>query len=110
VHDLSVIYELQHEHAVWLRRNFPDQQSYQPILGIVEELGELSHAHLKMEQGIRGDHESLFAEKVDAVGDIFIYLMSYCNANEINLESAIEDTWARVKKRDWINHPNEGGE
>jgi NTP pyrophosphatase (non-canonical NTP hydrolase) len=100
--------ELQYAHSRWLAHNFPGQPSHEPLLGLVEEVGELSHAHLKMNQGIRGTIESLQKEKEDAVGDIFIYLISYCCANEISLRNSIEDAWSTVQSRDWVADPMRG--
>jgi NTP pyrophosphatase (non-canonical NTP hydrolase) len=89
--------------------NFPRQRDYQPLLGIMEEVGELAHAHLKNEQGIRRmDPDLAYVKKVDAVGDIIIYLCSYCTASGIDLASAVEKTWAEVEKRDWIAYPQNG--
>ena len=101
----------QDEHRMWLRHNFPDQDPYEPLLGLMEEVGELAHAHLKHKQGIRGlAGLEAQAAKIDAVGDIFVYLMSYCNANDIDLETAITDTWAQVRERDWQADPTKGGQ
>lgn len=105
------IKDLQAEHQDWLAHNFPHQMPHQPLLGICEEAGELAHVHLKREQGIRrlgGD--SGYDLTCDALGDIFIYMMSYANSNHIDLEKAIEDTWARVVRRDWEADPVAGGE
>lgn len=77
---------------------------------MVEELGELAHAHLKMQQGIRGSVSEHRAEAEDAIGDFIIYLASYCNSNNYVLEDCLSDAWARVKKRDWIEDPQHGGE
>ena len=33
---------LQEETSEWANRNFPDAKPYQPLLGAMEELGELS--------------------------------------------------------------------
>jgi len=38
-------------------------------MGLVEEVGELAHAHLKNEQGIRGTPEEHVQAKVDAIGE-----------------------------------------
>jgi len=100
--------ELQADHRRWLAHNFPKQQAHEPLLGLVEEVGELAHAHLKSAQGIREIDAEM--DKVDAVGDIFIYLMSYCNSNGIDLEKAIAITWERVSARDWQADPKKGGE
>lgn len=73
-----------------------------------EELGELSHAYLKSFQNIRGTKAEHEAEIQDAVGDIIIYLLDFCNKAEIDLEGAINETWKLVKKRDWQRYPKNG--
>ena len=80
---------LQAEHKEWQERNFPDQKDHQPLLGILEELGEICHAHLKAEQGIRGSESLHFEEKKDAIGDVMIYLANYCNRFGINLQTTV---------------------
>jgi NTP pyrophosphatase (non-canonical NTP hydrolase) len=103
------IKELQREHWTWLQHNFPAQKEHQPLLGIGEEVGELMHAHLKAEQHIRGESGvENYLKKGDALGDIFIYMLSYANTNQIDLEAAIDRAWAQVKKRDWIKYPKNG--
>ena len=91
---------LQNQQAEWSERNFPDQKPHQCLLGIVEEVGELTHAHLKSEQGIR-TNENHEAMRKDAVGDIVIYLAGYCTANKLNFEECVWQAWCEVKKRDW---------
>ena len=95
--DHITLAQLQREQARWASDNFGRQHPYQPLLGAMEELGELAHAHLKAEQGIRGTLAEHRAAKVDAVGDIIIYLSNYCTLNGIDLESAVEQTWAKYK-------------
>jgi NTP pyrophosphatase (non-canonical NTP hydrolase) len=92
---------LQREVAVWSHYNFPKGQPHQPLLGAAEEIGELCHAHLKDEQGIRGTHEEHLAAKIDAVADVIIYLADYCARNSIDLQKSAEETWIKVKRRDW---------
>ena len=46
--------QLQKEQIEWSARNFPDNEPWMPLLGIQEEVGELSHSFLKSAQGIRG--------------------------------------------------------
>lgn len=106
--NLSALTELQLQHREWLAHNFPDAKPHEPLLGLVEEVGELAHAHLKMEQGIRGSDDEHRAEAKDSIGDILVFLSSYCNLNGYSLEECITDTWAEVKKRDWIKHPKHG--
>ncbi len=99
---------LQTVHMLWLEKNFPQQQPADPLLGVVEEVGELAHAHLKASQSIRGTPEELQAEARDAIGDIVIYLASYCNTNGYDLEDCVSRAWSEVKKRDWQKYPKDG--
>jgi NTP pyrophosphatase (non-canonical NTP hydrolase) len=106
-HDLLV---LQREHAAWLQRNFPDMKPHQALLGLVEELGELTHAQLKLEQGIRGGKNIHVSEIQDAVGDFVIFLCGYCTLTGLSLAECVTITWEKVQRRDWVNHPTDGGE
>lgn len=100
------LYQLQTEHATWLQANFPNQAQHEPLLGLIEEVGELAHAHLKHGQGIRGYTRSQYEnEAADAIGDILIYLASYCTSNRLDLQYCLEETWRRVSKRDWVVDP-----
>lgn len=92
----------------WVTRNFPNRPSYQPLLGVVEEVGELSHSHLKMEQGIRGTKEEHLAKISDAVGDTVIFLSDYCTAMSINFGQAVADAWEEIKDRNWQKFPKNG--
>lgn len=97
---------MQLEHREWRDKNFPEAEPWEALLGLQEEVGELAHAHLKGKWGIRGmSGEALAAAKMDAVGDIFIYLMSYADTNSLDLEHCIRVTWDRVLKRDWVADP-----
>ncbi len=99
---------LQDEQRPWVKHNFrSDRPAYWPLLGAVEELGELAHAHLKGEQGIRitEDHE---ANAKDAVADVVIFLADYCSARGWEMQDIVEETWTRVKKRDWRGNPEKG--
>lgn len=75
---------------------------------MVEELGELAHAHLKSRQGIRGDKAHHRAKAKDAVADLMIFIASYCNRMEIDLETVVTMVWAEVKSRDWVKYPLTG--
>jgi len=79
---------LQKELFSWFKENFwiknPKKSLKQQLIGIIEEHGELCHAVLKLEQGIRlnENHE----EKIkDAVGDVLIYLVNAFSIMGINL-------------------------
>lgn len=99
--------ELQDEVGEWSHDNFGDQPSHRPLLGIGEEVGELNHAHLKREQGIRGKQDYREAQ-IDAVADIVIYLCDYCRLEGIDLADAVAKTWAQVSKRNWKTFPKNG--
>ena len=71
---------LQSEVSRWAEKNFPESPPRHQILGLVEELGELAHAHLKGEQGIRGSAEAHAAAARDAVADSFIFFMHACSS------------------------------
>lgn len=99
--------QLQKEGWDWVKHNFSASldKTYQPLLGVAEEVGELCHAHLKMELGIRNTSK---ADKEDAIGDIIIYLADYCNHNGINISKALTTAWETASKRDWIKYPKNG--
>jgi len=73
---------LQVEHRAWAKKNFPDSPSWHPLLGIFEEIGELFSADMKENR----------EEKIDAVGDIVIFLVHYCNRNGYDFFGCIRDT------------------
>lgn len=100
--------KLQQQQRAWVRHNFPSRHDYYSLLGVVEELGELSHAHLKMRQGIRGTKAEHEAAAKDAVGDLVIFLADYCTAMGFDLEACVTETWREVRKRDWIADPKNG--
>jgi hypothetical protein len=61
----------------WQVYNFGVQDPELCLLGIAEEVGELSHAQLKLEQGIRGTPSEHNAKMRDAIGDISVYLLNF---------------------------------
>lgn len=120
--DLDNIRHMQESHKEWLDRNFPGQEDHDGALGVIEEAGELAeavlitllttsigrlaHAQLKGQQGIRHTPEEIIAMKKDALGDIFIFMLSYGNTNDFDIASCIEDTWNEiVSRRDWVADP-----
>ncbi|MCL5265162.1 MAG: hypothetical protein M1343_08235 [Chloroflexi bacterium] len=120
--------QLQQEQRAWIQYNFPGRHDFQPLLGVVEELGELAeatddprlleltkklgklaHSHLKRVQGIRGTAEEHHAKAKDAIGDIVVFLSDYCSACGYDFQEIIETTWAEVKQRDWQKDKLRGG-
>jgi NTP pyrophosphatase (non-canonical NTP hydrolase) len=95
----------------WRERNFPPEQrdALRQTLGVAEETGELAHAILKMDQGIRGDTEKHMLDAADAIGDIVIYLTGVCDVLQLEFDECVMDAWTRVSKRDWVADPEGGG-
>lgn len=91
--------QIQEEQREWSTRVFGPQDATLPLLGVVEEVGELCHAVLKRKQGIRHDEDHL-ANEQDAIGDIVIYLLDYCNRRGYNLLQLVNDAWEIVRQRD----------
>ena len=101
--------KLQSEIRDWTMYNFPDTDPVQQYMGIVEELGELSHALLKEEQGIRHPKEGTWEDDMrDAVGDIAIYMINFCDQCGWDFEKILATTWEKVAGRDWRNNPKTG--
>ena len=109
--DLS---ELQRQTREWEKRNFPQSNAVQNLLGIGEEVGELFHFVLKDMQGIReavdsaGKKVSTEAHQMDAVGDIAIFLINFCNKRGWSFDRILADTWAEVSQRDFVKFPKNG--
>lgn len=109
--DYSWLSSFQRSVSEWIMKQpFASQPKHQPLLGAIEELGELAHAHLKNEQGIRGfdNVETANAAKEDAIGDVIVYLAGYCDANGIDLAKCVGRAWEEVRRRDWTKNRKTG--
>lgn len=102
--------EIQQQQKAWLDYNFPGEPDYYQLLGIMEEGGELCHAALKRMQGIRGTAAEHTAAERDALGDILIYLLGYCNRRGYSAQEILTETWTLVSKRNWQKNKQDGGE
>lgn len=100
--------QIQHEHKVWLKHNFPEQTIEETFMGMVEEMGELGHHLLKRKQGIRGGAVNHSAEIKDACADLVIFMLDLADKEGFDLMHTIEDTWVMVRERDWVAHPENG--
>ena len=98
--------ELQSKVVAWRQYNFPNANSDSQLKGVMEELGELVHADLKESQGIR--QQDYYSAKVDSVGDMIIFLLNYCEMNNIDFEVAVRTAWNEACTRDWITYPKNG--
>lgn len=105
---LMELRELQDRLDDWRKKNFPTSGATTHLLGAVEEIGELAHAHIKEEQGIRGSAKLHQNEAMDAVGDTVIYLMQYCSNRGWSFEKILNITAEHVLGRDWIADPVAG--
>lgn len=102
--------QLQEEQSKWSEYNFgltTEETEKRSMYGIAEEYGELCHALLKQEQKIRMDQDHV-ADAKDSVGDLVIFVAQLCNAKGWDFQRILEETWAKVKKRDWITYPENG--
>lgn len=80
-------YRIQGEHAAWVEHNFgTPRPSWQPVLGIVEELGELEEALMA-----QTPDEQWCAAVTDAIGDVAIYMMDLCTVQGLDFET---DVWS----------------
>lgn len=100
----------QYEVVEWADRNFGSVPRHLPLLGMVEEIGELAHVVLKSSQGIRGmdDDQKRRAAEMDAIGDLVVFLANFCAKSGYSLEQCIEAAWAEVKQRDWTRDKQHG--
>ena len=85
---------LQSEVSRWVEKNFPGAPPSWQMWGLIEEVGELdearvrsalpafgqvAHAHLKAQQGIRGSAEKHATAARDAIADSVIFFMHACS-------------------------------
>lgn len=88
----SIFGEVMTEHPDWEFKNFGKQPPIKPMLGMQEELGELTHPVLKFSQGVRITSEAELKDRIrDAIGDTLVYLISYANKVNIHLIQVMHD-------------------
>lgn len=79
--DPEMLEILQAEAAAWTLRNFPDQPAYHPLLGMVEELGELLEAV----------EAANFGAVHDAFADILIFAANLCTHCDLSVATIWEN-------------------
>jgi hypothetical protein len=72
-------------------------------------VGKLCHAHLKMEQGIRGDKIGHIKDIIEYLKLIYSRLCIICWKYNIDFDQCIEVTWKKVQNRDWNKNKVNGG-
>jgi NTP pyrophosphatase (non-canonical NTP hydrolase) len=118
---MKTLREIQGEQRIWSEKCFGPHAAYRPLLGIAEEIGELAdtgaspdhiaalvgalgklaHSHLKEEQRIRGEDAKHFDDAKDAIGDIVIFILDYCNCRGLQLDFIVDRVWTEVSQRQW---------
>jgi len=63
------------------------------LLKVFEEAGELSAAYLKGKA----------AEEKDAVGDVLVTIIIYCNIRGLNINECLSLAWNEIKNRKGVN-------
>lgn len=100
--DFEDLRQLESELGEWADENFPGQPAEWCLMGATEELGELNHSELKQLQGIRLDEDDVGEEATkDAVGDVVIYLIDFCNRKGIDFTDSLKMASEEVLDRDW---------
>lgn len=82
--------KIQLERDEWVKYNFPNAVPEQSVLGVIEEVGELTHHFLKKKQSIRGTDEEHLAGMRDSVGDALVYLLGVCSGGGFSLQEAVD--------------------
>lgn len=100
--------EIQVATGHWRDHNFPGHTTQDAFMGMVEELGEISHAILKRKQGIRGTDEEHSAAIRDGCADLIIFMCGLAQNEHFDLLDAINVAWDEVKDRDWVKYPEKG--
>lgn len=94
--------EAQQELFEWQEAEFPDSTPELMLIGVQEEIGELGHAYLKQEQGIRKDSDKVSEEAMmDAVGDTIVFLMQFCSRTDLDIGDCLEMATDEVLDRHW---------
>ena len=101
--------KIQRDLAKWQADNFSPEKStvMHMALGVAEEAGELCHAVLKGEQGIRngGSRKDI----ADAIADTFIYGMQILTRLDYEAEDVLETVAHEVMSRNWKENPTGKG-
>ena len=81
---------LQTEQAAWALRNFGVRQLHWPLLGIVEELGELDDA-LGSTANLETEAHQYREGIIDAMADTLIFTMDFCTGHKWWLQDLLDN-------------------
>lgn len=70
--------DVQRENKPWREYNFPKSPNHQPLLGVIEEIGELSEALIAVPLDM--------AKVKDAFGDIGVYACDLCTRLHLDIQ------------------------
>ena len=102
----SHLFEMQEAQRAWAKENFGVQTPIQMLMGILGELGEFGELAANY---VMSDTDAL----IDAIGDVGIYLMNYCNLKGWLLSVLMEhmapppkqgDPWDIMYYVRWLPH------
>lgn len=83
--------ELQAEHKAWLKTCYPGQDPRVALAGLLGEAGEAQHAltsFVKAELYGRNErHPDPMGELRDALGDVCVYVVSWCNSEGVDADA-----------------------
>jgi len=102
-------YPAQRDVAQWVDYNFGHTPLAVTTLGLSEEVGELSRAVLKREQGIRGTYDEWTAEIAKELGDVMIKLLDVAETAGFDLQTVTALRWEAVSKRNFRADPKAHG-
>ena len=92
--------QLQEEQVPWVKHNFGDRPSHQPLLGVTEELGELVSATNRTEARVGiVDWDDNIDLMQDAIADLAVFLCDYASAVDISMGEV--DGMSVVKQPAW---------
>lgn len=77
----------------------PENFKVAPLLGVVEEAGEMVTAVMDMNRP---------ADVEDAIGDLQVFLLNLCEFSGYDGDSALKGVWSMVRQRDWKKNKESG--
>jgi NTP pyrophosphatase (non-canonical NTP hydrolase) len=89
-------------HAVIEQRGFKNESAKDLMLLMVEEVGELAKA-LRKVVGLKIDQQKVasYTSVEEEVADVLIYLLTLCNALNIDLFAALKNKELKNEQRFW---------